>query len=530
MFTKVKELRVSQLSVEIEKLLELQQREEELSELVDIPEMHYSFLKKFFKRKEYKEYSAKISELEEKVRKISQEDIKSLEMIQTGESSGIKGKILSILNYRKNADREKMLIEDKKKRLFQQKKELSKTSSKRKEELQRKFEEYNTIMEAKSFKDLGIDFHQAVYILHRANLPVILEKKDDIENPHRDYKGLEDFVLVHRTDRMPTGNRLKSIAEEEKIIIRYPFNGKIYEFPCDGEKNSIQYILNNEMQIGSWKDCRFTVIIPVSEINKELIGGVSPGNTYTIGGVDLTKKCYVLCKREDAQELRKENPKLALNNIIECEGNSIEGASKILLKLLGYRVEEPENIYNYDSWNDKESEENMKNIMKKNGLRYEGYQEKANYEEYAIRGVNVRIAIYSGIKKYGLIQSKKDVDIIINQFNFCPISKEALGCIDIMYSKLEDENIIVSPENKKFIKSIIGMEEEELCKWMENKGSNIEFNEMIDFTRKRLNLHREKKQKNPRQNYSIIAHVKEDIINKSVFEAIALSRDELTVS
>lgn len=138
MFTKVKELKVSQLSAEIEELLKLQKREEELSELVDVPEIQYSILKKFTKRKDYKEYSAKVSELEEKVRRIPEEGVKSLQIVPTDEPTSIKGKILSILNFRKNKDKEKKMITDKKKRLLQQKQELANTSSKRKEQLRKK--------------------------------------------------------------------------------------------------------------------------------------------------------------------------------------------------------------------------------------------------------------------------------------------------------------------------------------------------------------------------------------------------------
>lgn len=383
-------------------------------------------------------------------------------------------------------------------------------------------------MGAKSFKDLGIDFHQAAHILHNANLSVVLEEKDDIENPPRDYKGLENFVLVHKTDRMPTGNRLRSVAEEKKVIVRYPFNGKIYEFPCDGEKNSIQYIMNNEIQIGSWNDCRYTIIIPFSDIPKGVVGGISPGNTYTIGGVNLTKNSYILCKKGDAKELRRENPKLALNNIIECEGNSIEGMSKILIKLLGYRVEEPESIYAYDTWEDKESEKIMKEIMEKNGIKYVGYIEESEEKENAIRQLNARLAIYIGIKKQGLITNKKDVDIIFEQFNLVPISEESLTNMDILYSKLESENIIITPEKKNIIKSISGMKEEELYNWMEDQDSSSELKKIKDFIKERAELYREKKQKN--NNYSIAAHIKEDMINKIVLEAIDLSRDECVMT
>lgn len=395
-----------------------------------------------------------------------------------------------------------------------------------KEEMQEKYKEYEKIMTATNFEDLNINFEEAVKLLHRENKPVILEKEDDIKNPQKNYQGLQDFILIHRTDKMPTDNRLKSVAEE-KIRIQYPFNGKIYEFSYERGKNSIQYVLNNEIQIGDWRECKYTIMIPFKDIPKEIIGGVSPGNTYTIGGVDLTKNCYILCKRGEAEELRRENPKLALNNIIECEGSNISGASKVLMKLLGYRVEEPNNTMDYDSWEDKESEEMMRNIMKKNGFECEGYTEKALEKENAMRAVNSRLAIYLGIRNYGLVKGLEDRDTILEQLeNLVSYSEKDLAYINLMWSKLEKENIIVDSEKKKFIENIISMNENQLQDWINESSIRDEFKDMEEFIQESLNRHKAKKQTTTLKNYSIIEHVKNDVINRCVIEGIALSRKE----
>ena len=362
--------------------------------------------------------------------------------------------------------------------------------------------------------------------MHKENQPVILENADNIENPKRDYKGLQDFILVHRTDRMPTDNRLKSVAEEEKIVMQYPFNGKIYEFSHEGGKNSIQYVLNNEIQIGDWKDCKYTVMIPFSDVPKELVGGVSPGNTYTISGVDLTKNCYILCRRGEAEELRRNNSKLAFNNIIECEGNNIEGASKILMKLLGYRVEEPNSIMEYDSWKDKESEEIMKDIMEKNGFEYKGYTEDALDKENAIRGINSKLAIYLCIRNNSLVKNLKDTDTIFEQLKITPYSQDELKYINLMWLKLEKENIIVKDEKKKFIENVIDMDENELEKWLTENTDSEESKSMADFAQRSLRMHRTERENTTLKNYSVIEHVRNDIINRCVIEGIALSRME----
>lgn len=386
-----------------------------------------------------------------------------------------------------------------------------------KEQIQETYQQYEKIMLSKNFLDLSLDFQEALQLLHRENQPIVLEKEDDIQNPEKKFFSLQDFILIHRTDRMPTDNRLKSIAEEEKDSIRYPFNGTLYEFPCECKKNSLQYTLNHELQAGSWKDCQYTIMIPFADVPKELIGGVSPGNSYTIGGIDLTKNCYVLCQKGKAEELRRSNPKLALFNILEWENEDLEGASHILMKLLGYRVEEPENEIAYDSWKDKKSQEMMKTIMEQNGFEYKGYTKEAMQKENALRGINAMVAIYLGIKDNGLVSNLEDVGSILKQFNFSPYSQEQLKYINLLFSKLEREDIILEPEKKNFIQNLLSQDASSLETWLCDSFNCEACPDLVDFTKESLKKHKNKA-------HYVLENVQTDVINKTVLDGIAYSK------
>lgn len=509
MFTKVKELKIKHLSLEMNHLLYEQKREELLGDLEDVPNQNYSFLEKFFKRKEYHEYLSSQEELYEKIN-----HIEDLSMTSMACKKDLKQKLFSFFYDRKLKQEKQKMLEDKLQKLLSEKEELNHTKTKRDEQLREIYNQYEQVMNSRNLSDLSIDFKTALQFLHKENQPIFLEKADDIENPQKNYTGLQDFILVHRTDRMPTDNRLKSIAEDEKDSIRYPFNGRLYEFPCEYKKNSLQYTMNHELQAGSWKDCEYTVMIPFSDVPKELIGGVSPGNSYTMGGVNLTKNCYVLCPKGKAEELRRNNPKLALYNILEWESKDLEGASHILMKLLGYRVEEPENTIAYDSWKDKEAQETMKVVMEQNGFEYKGYTKKAMQEENALRGINAMVAIYVGIKDNGLVTCLDDVNPIFRQLNFSPYSKEQLKYVDLLFSKLEIADITLEPEKKDFIQNLVMQDASSLESWLCEPSNCEACPDLVDFTKNSLGKHKE-------ETNNVLEHVLTDVIHKSVLDEIA---------
>lgn len=81
-------------------------------------------------------------------------------------------------------------------------------------------EQANKIEQAKTLKDLGLNFHEAIQFLESNNIEVVLTDEDKYITPQeKDYNGLEDFILVHKTDYEPTQTKIKS-AKDSRCTCR----------------------------------------------------------------------------------------------------------------------------------------------------------------------------------------------------------------------------------------------------------------------------------------------------------------------
>lgn len=489
MFSQIKNIMIQKCNKQLEQLKQKEDRLQELEssassyEFSLVPMQKFNIFQKVFKTKSYRQY------------------LKTMQLA-------------------------KETREKKKKEEAIEKEELLQGKEERTKKIEEILAEYEKVMNAQNLKDLEIDFDKAINILNQEQIPIILEPNDNLDNPKRDYKGLEDFVFVHRTDRTVKNNRLTTEAEDSKRKQNIEFNGKKYEYQASSKKDTLQFFVNNEIQLESWQNSKYTVVIPLADIPREIIGGVSPGDAYTMGGVSLTKNCYILCGEENAEELRRQNPKLALKNIISCKGNLTRNYSQILLKLLGYKVEQPDDEIDYDGWKDKNAETRLRQIVEENGLEYGGYIEKGIEKDSSNMKINAMVGIYQCIKENSLATNEKEGASILKQMQtmFPDYNKEDYKILDILYKKLAETGIQIEQSEQQYFHEIVGIQElDEMLSFVQN-NKDIPDN-MKEFITTMCDEQKENEKKTNESKDFNIQKVKNSILNKIIIDNIGKSRE-----
>jgi|GEM_PF-3484427 len=132
------------------------------------------------------------------------------------------------------------------------------------------------------------DYHRRFQKSEGNPLPI-----KDLSNPD-DWKkasaiaGLSDndFVLVHRTNRLPKGVINPSMQSDRlRATVHFSLNGPV-----------------TSHHWGNWKDCKYTVLIPLSALDEETkkrIVTFNPVDTYFLGSVKLPKGTVILGKKAD---------------------------------------------------------------------------------------------------------------------------------------------------------------------------------------------------------------------------------------
>ena len=274
----------------------------------------------------------------------------------------------------------------------------------------------NLIKNASTLEDLGLNFQQAIQILEKNNIPLILGEDDKIITQREDeFKVLEDFMLVHVTRFAPTESKIKSPKESGAIQSGFSikFGESEYSYDIPYMRDTVHFTVNNEVNTGhgylDCDDCRYAVLTPLADIPTDRMKG-EPADMYTMnGGANLTSNSYILCPKGQTEELMKNNPGV---NIIEYEGESVRGYATAFLSTLGYRQSDTES----HSFRDEKDSLKFIKIMQKHGIELAAHFTSKEAEiEYAFGSFEKEIAIYRIIRENGLIQDESDMPKIMEQ-------------------------------------------------------------------------------------------------------------------
>ena len=98
----------------------------------------------------------------------------------------------------------------------------------------------------------------------------------------------DDFVLVHRTNRLPVGGMIHPAMQPETLraTVHFLLNGPV----------------SNHHWGNDWEHCKYTILVPLVSLDKETRSRIvtfNPADTYFVGSVKLPKGSVVLGRKAD---------------------------------------------------------------------------------------------------------------------------------------------------------------------------------------------------------------------------------------
>lgn len=259
-------------------------------------------------------------------------------------------------------------------------------------------------------------FDKIVKTLESNNIPTILTEEDKYITPNEDeYRGLDDFILVHKTNYIPYNSKIRTVKEAQMTRTKQiTIDGKNYEYSYEREKNTIHFTINDETSThmhSENEDSKYAILIPFTDVPKAQIREATIEDTFTEGGVDLTENTFILCPKGEKQKIQLNNP---IAKIIEYEGENVNGYAVALLSAIGYRSATSGKW----TWNNSNFNSGCNGIMEREGLEtdedcYETYVKQEEMQEME----NQIIAIFKMIKRNSLIKNEEDISRIYEQLN-----------------------------------------------------------------------------------------------------------------
>ena len=328
--------------------------------------------------------------------------------------------------------------------------------------------------EAKTLKEMGVGFLDAIEFLEKNNIPVIFTEEDKkIIDQECDYTKLEDLILVHRTNYSPTSSKIKSDKEAcATVSSKITLNGKEYEFPVELDRNTVHFAINGEVsehiEGNAWNSMKYTVMIPFVDVPREQIIAARQEDTYTRGGVNLTDNSWIICPKQEREKIKSQNPEV---RVIGYEGENAKDCAPAILSAIGYKAEE----IGMHSWLDDFDNEKFRELVVEKENFYSGIhaESKEAQEEELLNNINWVVAAFNVIKNNHLVEKEEDIDQINEQLEEYDVYMGTLGTLSkdelqILYQGLEKFGIEISEENK------IGLKE---------KYESLKKKERIDFVR-----------------------------------------------
>ena len=316
------------------------------------------------------------------------------------------------------------------------------------EKLQEIIRNYDNIIQAKNFNDLGYTFDQVIDVLDQKGIPLVLDSTDKVEENESKIEKLDDLILIHKTNYIPNENTIKTISESGiKAAEQVEICGNILDINFNIVRNTIHFCVNGEVAshgYGDWNDKKYAAVIPLKSVPN--IGVFNPIDTFSNCNVDINQG-FFLCPVDEVEKIKEANPGV---NVIGYKGKeNVTGFANTFISMLGYKYEPGDQW----GWLNEEDNNEAIEIVKNNTLirRFENHSytiEKT--EEDVYEGINEFKSI---IEK--LFESNVDFDpkkAAIQLSGYETISKKN-------YLRMSHTNIMSAEDGKYFNELLVDLKQ-----------------------------------------------------------------------
>ena len=334
---------------------------------------------------------------------------------------------------------------------------------------------YEVINSASTLKDLNMTFKEAETLLKKHNLQVVLDESDlkVCENEAK-FESLENFVLVHKQDMLPSDNMLRTrednLLETSNIDIAnigeisYPLYRHTLHFSVNGEVGNHAY--------GDWSKCKCAIIVPFEDVQANQIKSAASVDTYVEGNLNLTENSILLCPEEMVEEAKLKNPNI---RVYGYKGNSVQGYGNAVVGLLGYKVQEM-GMWNWTNQHDQNQYSNMIKEITPFDQGFHAYTDDAAFEKI-IEQKNKFLACIEKIQKNNLSLSNEEMRLLLQNVlqlgNHNFKEKESLE----KFKNLLNEFVVDLQKYNLDISDILSYIEQNI---MTQESNNIEYSNLIN--------------------------------------------------
>lgn len=265
------------------------------------------------------------------------------------------------------------------------------------------------VKKARTLAELEITPTDAIAMLENNGITPVLDDSDRVvyDRP-RNYQSKVDLIAVRKTDVAPVNNRISTQKEDNvERTVKVTLDNQEYEYSYLIERNTTHFAMNGEVSShdkGNWDDMPIAILQPFAEIPSENVASACSSDTYTRGGVNLTKNAWILCPANEVKIIEKQNPNV---NVLGYVGDNVNGLVGPFLSQLGYRTE----TVGEKAWEDSESNEQFNELLKKEHLyAIQHFISTDSEDEDFLIKTNKAVAFTKMLSENHLIKSPADYE------------------------------------------------------------------------------------------------------------------------
>lgn len=262
---------------------------------------------------------------------------------------------------------------------------------------------------AQTLFELGIKPEEAVSMLEANGIMPVLDESDrEVYQHEKDFDDKEDLIMVHKSKGMPMGNRLSTQKELGlKNTSNIELDGKKYSYSYETPRDTLHTSMNGEVSshfYGDWEDSKYATLQPFAEVDNRKVASAVPNDTYTRGGIPLSRNAWILCPASEVAKAKQQNPNI---NVLGYQGDNVTGFANPFLSQLGYRAQE----VGQWGWEFGKAQDQFYQIAQRENFRTQQHTETTECEdEDLIIDINKMIALVKLLRDNDLVQSASDFE------------------------------------------------------------------------------------------------------------------------